>query len=115
MGARLLLGDLNEAGVKETAEALGGEAKGVFGMRLDVADPQSVAAYTEAARTRFERLDVLVNNAGWDRIGLFIGVGWVVLCWLQGAYVASPFPNRPRQPPAPQSIKLRAHPLPLPR
>lgn len=32
--------------------------------RLDVTDPTDVQSFTEAARERFDRVDVLVNNAG---------------------------------------------------
>lgn len=71
-GARVLLGDLNGEGVQATAQALGGEAKGVFGTQVDVADAEAVEAYKAAALARFGRIDILVNNAGWDRFGPFL-------------------------------------------
>ncbi len=45
----------------ETAAALGGDAVAVS---CDVADAASVAALFAAVRSRFGRLDLLVNNAG---------------------------------------------------
>lgn len=64
-GARLALGarrtDRLDALAAEIAEATGAE---VMTRRLDVTDRADVAAFTEAARARFGRVDVLINNAG---------------------------------------------------
>lgn len=64
-GARLALGarrtDRLDALATEIAEATGAE---VMTRRLDVTDRADVAAFTEAARARFGRVDVLINNAG---------------------------------------------------
>jgi NADP-dependent 3-hydroxy acid dehydrogenase YdfG len=64
-GARLALGarrtDRLEALATEIAEATGAE---VMTRRLDVTDRADVAAFAEAARARFGRVDVLINNAG---------------------------------------------------
>lgn len=54
-GARLLVLDLDEAGAKETAAAVDGEA-----LVADLGDPAAVADLGLAGR----RVDVLVNNAG---------------------------------------------------
>src|SRR5690554_3294844 len=60
-GARVLMTDLNaEAGERIAAE-LGSNA--LF-MRQDVSDPASWQALVTLVRERFQRLDVLVNNAG---------------------------------------------------
>ncbi|MEQ9259434.1 MAG: SDR family oxidoreductase [Roseovarius sp.] len=60
-GARLVLGDVNEAGLTALAETLGPEAAA---LPCDVAREADVAALTETALTRFGRLDIAVNNAG---------------------------------------------------
>jgi len=60
-GARLMLGDLNEAGGAEIARELKAEA--AF-LRVDVRDRHQVAALTDAAVDRYGRLDVVFNNAG---------------------------------------------------
>jgi NADP-dependent 3-hydroxy acid dehydrogenase YdfG len=60
-GATLALG----ARRTERLEALAGEIGGETMVgRLDVTDRAGVAAFAEAARHRFGRIDVIVNNAG---------------------------------------------------
>lgn len=61
-GARLLLGDVDEAGLDVVAKELDADRVGTF--NVDVADLEQVEAFTEAAITRFGRLDILFNNAG---------------------------------------------------
>ena len=63
-GGRVALFDRDADGVERTAEeigAAGGEALAVCG---DVTDPASVAKAVGAAIGEWQRLDVLVNNAG---------------------------------------------------
>ncbi|WP_371346205.1 SDR family oxidoreductase [Ancylobacter sp. IITR112] len=60
-GARLALG----ARRTERLDALAGEIGGeVLTRRLDVTDRADVAAFVEAARAHYGRVDVLINNAG---------------------------------------------------
>lgn len=67
-GARVAVGDVDEAGARATAAALGADAVGIG---LDVADAASFRAFLDAAAARQGPLDVLVNNAGVDWIGPF--------------------------------------------
>ena len=60
-GAKLVLGARRTDRLKELAKELTGE---VAIRRLDVTDRSDVAAFAEAARERFGRIDVIVNNAG---------------------------------------------------
>ncbi len=60
-GARVVLTDVNEAGGRDAAKAIGGDA--VF-VRHDVADEGAWREVIQATLDRFGRLDVLVNNAG---------------------------------------------------
>jgi 2-hydroxycyclohexanecarboxyl-CoA dehydrogenase len=68
-GATVVATDVNEATAKETAEAIGG---GALGIRTDVTSRESVDAMVEQVRAQFGRIDVLVNNAGWDKAGPFV-------------------------------------------
>ena len=68
-GATVVVTDINEGTAKETAEAIGG---GAVGIRTDVTSRESVDAMVEQVRGQFGRIDVLVNNAGWDKAGPFV-------------------------------------------
>jgi NAD(P)-dependent dehydrogenase (short-subunit alcohol dehydrogenase family) len=89
-GALVVVGDIDEAGAKAAAEALGGRA---IGARVDVIDEASIIALADTAVSAFGHLDIWVNNAGifpgspsvdflaemWDRVqdvnlrGTFLG------------------------------------------
>jgi 2-hydroxycyclohexanecarboxyl-CoA dehydrogenase len=68
-GATVVVCDINEDTARETAQSLGGDAISVV---TDVTSRESVEAMTEQVRKRFGRIDVLVNNAGWDKAGPFV-------------------------------------------
>ncbi|PXY30825.1 SDR family NAD(P)-dependent oxidoreductase [Prauserella flavalba] len=68
-GATVIVTDINETTAKETADAIGG---GAVGIRTDVTSRESVGATVEQVTSRFGRIDVLVNNAGWDKAGPFV-------------------------------------------
>ena len=62
-GAAVVVADIGDpAEVVEEVEASGGRALGV---RVDVSDKTSVDAMTREVLGRFNRIDVLVNNAGY--------------------------------------------------
>lgn len=65
-GYNLILADLKPpAATAEAAEDCGVEALAVA---ADVSSPDAVAALHEQAISRFGRVDVLVNNAGWGQV-----------------------------------------------
>jgi 2-hydroxycyclohexanecarboxyl-CoA dehydrogenase len=66
-GARVAIGDVNEAGAADVA----GEIDG-FATRLDVTDVASVRAAVAAAADALGPIDTLVNNAGTDRFSFFV-------------------------------------------
>ncbi|HET7011362.1 MAG TPA: 3-oxoacyl-ACP reductase FabG [Anaerolineales bacterium] len=71
-GARLFLTDVEEAGLTEVAAQIrndGGKAESTTG---DVSDRAEVARMVEQALQAFERLDILINNAGINRDGLVV-------------------------------------------
>lgn len=67
-GAKVVLGDIDEARVQQVAKEIGSAATPV---KLDVADPASFTAFIDCAR-EIGPVDLLVNNAGIQRTGEFI-------------------------------------------
>ena len=66
VGAHVLAVDLSEAGARETADAVrerGGEAR--FHV-ADVSQEDQVRGYVDAALAAWGRIDVFMNNAGWQ-------------------------------------------------
>jgi 2-hydroxycyclohexanecarboxyl-CoA dehydrogenase len=59
--------DLDEASAKETAASW----PGAVPARLDVTDRDGVQALADRVAEQFGRIDVLVNNAGWDKASPF--------------------------------------------
>lgn len=60
-GARVAILDIDEAGAKAAAAALGPQH---VGLACDVSDPASCKAAAEAAIAAFGHVDILINNAG---------------------------------------------------
>lgn len=65
-GARVVIGDLDEASAQASAAEIGGEDIAI-GVRCDVVSSADVEALLATAVRRFGRLDVMVNNAGITR------------------------------------------------
>jgi len=73
-GACVVVSDLDEAGVNETATLIGdagGKAVAVVGSVSARADVQKMV---DAATTHFDRLDILINNAGITKDALTVRV-----------------------------------------
>ena len=71
-GAYVAVGDVNEAGLAETAE-LASKAKGkVFARRLDVSSEPDVGSFVDWAHGAMGGLNGLINNAGIIRDGLLV-------------------------------------------
>lgn len=68
-GAAVAVADLNPDTARQTAAELGPHA---LGLRTDVTDRASVQQAVAQVREHFGRIDVLVNDAGWDKAGPFI-------------------------------------------
>jgi 2-hydroxycyclohexanecarboxyl-CoA dehydrogenase len=66
-GATVAVTDVNQQTAKETAEAIGG-----VGIHADVTSRESVEAMVAQVHAQFGGIDVLVNNAGWDKVGPFV-------------------------------------------
>ncbi|HEY3241594.1 MAG TPA: SDR family NAD(P)-dependent oxidoreductase, partial [Acidimicrobiia bacterium] len=68
-GARVAVTDVDGSTAATTASALG---EGAVGIRVDITDTGSVRAGVLEAEKALGPIDVLVNNAGWDRIAPFL-------------------------------------------
>ena len=67
-GALVAIGDLDAAGARVAAEGIG---RGAIGLALDVTDRASFESFLNAVEHRLGPLDVMVNNAGIQHVGLF--------------------------------------------
>lgn len=65
---RVLATDIDEAAAGKVARALGAEGAA---LKVDVTKFEDAQRMVEAAKQRWGRLDLLVNNAGWDKLQLF--------------------------------------------
>jgi 2-hydroxycyclohexanecarboxyl-CoA dehydrogenase len=68
-GATVAVTDLDYGSAQDTAAAIGGDS---VGLEVDVTDRPGVDAMVASVHQRFGRIDVLVNNAGWDKAVPFI-------------------------------------------
>jgi 2-hydroxycyclohexanecarboxyl-CoA dehydrogenase len=71
-GARVIVGDVDEAGGRATAAEASGEGLAVEFLPLDLTQPALIGEFAAAVEARAERVDGLVNGAGWDRIEPFL-------------------------------------------
>jgi 2-hydroxycyclohexanecarboxyl-CoA dehydrogenase len=68
----VVVADLRFEEARETAATLEEQGVAAWAVELDVVDPDGVKAVVEGAAEKFGGVDVLVNNAGWDDLKLFV-------------------------------------------
>jgi NAD(P)-dependent dehydrogenase (short-subunit alcohol dehydrogenase family) len=90
-GARVVLADINEAGVTAAAETLGGDA---VAMRCDMADPAQINALFDRIEKELGTVSILVNCAGIAAPGEFLEISLeqfqsVIDVNLTGTFVAT--------------------------
>lgn len=68
-GAKVAIADLDGEGAAKAAAAIGG---GAIGVRVDVTSTESVRAGVAEVASKLGTVDVLVNNAGWDKVEPFV-------------------------------------------
>jgi len=93
-GAHVVVAARNEEKARAVADAIAASGGRAEPLRLDVADPASVAAGFKALVEKHGKLDILVNNAGITADGLIIRMGkdaWdrVIATDLTGVFLAA--------------------------
>lgn len=63
-GARVVVGDLDEAGVQRTADGIRSAGGQAVGLRADAAEIEDIEALIRLAGEEFEPVDIFVANAG---------------------------------------------------
>nr|WP_314899704.1 beta-ketoacyl-ACP reductase [uncultured Deefgea sp.] len=63
-GAKVVVCDVNQAGVDQVVAALVAGGADAVGFVVDVTKPDTIAAMVIAVKEKYNRIDVLVNNAG---------------------------------------------------
>jgi 2-hydroxycyclohexanecarboxyl-CoA dehydrogenase len=71
-GARVYVGDINEEGGRKAESDGAAERLTIEYLPLDLTNPSSIDLFTAAIHQRVERVDALVNGAGWDQIQPFL-------------------------------------------
>lgn len=63
-GAKLVISDINEAGVKKVADGIAAKGSDVIALKCNVANSEDCKAMVDTAIEHFGRVDIGVNNAG---------------------------------------------------
>jgi 3-hydroxybutyrate dehydrogenase len=67
-GSKVVLTDLNEEGVKASAQELKDLGYEALGLKADVTSEEDIKNMIEAAHKEYGRIDVLINNAGLQHV-----------------------------------------------
>ena len=68
LGARVVVADINSDG----AEKVAADLPDALALAVDLSDPASVDEFIARTKEAVGRVDVLVNNAGWDKVEPFL-------------------------------------------
>jgi 2-hydroxycyclohexanecarboxyl-CoA dehydrogenase len=71
-GALVFVGDVDETGGRAVAAQAAGEGLAIEFLPLDLSQTATIAEFAASVHRRAERVDGLVNGAGWDRIQPFL-------------------------------------------
>jgi 2-hydroxycyclohexanecarboxyl-CoA dehydrogenase len=63
----VFVGDVDAVRGRQVAEAAAQDGLAIDYLELELTDPASIAGFAEAVHGRLQRVDVLVNAAGWDQ------------------------------------------------
>jgi 2-hydroxycyclohexanecarboxyl-CoA dehydrogenase len=68
-GAKVCIADINIKEAEKTASEIGQNS---IAIKTDVSSSESVKEMVEKVISNFEKIDTLINNAGWDEIKFFL-------------------------------------------
>ncbi|MCF8035459.1 MAG: 3-oxoacyl-ACP reductase FabG [Desulfobacteraceae bacterium] len=71
-GAKVAIADIDETAAAQTADELSQQNHKVMAVQTDITDPDKVKQSVARVKEAFGGIDVLVNNAGWDRMIPFV-------------------------------------------
>ncbi len=70
--ASVVVADVNDVGARATAEAIAAEGGKALAVQMDITSAAEVGRVVKQAGEHFGPIDVLVNNAGWDKVMPFM-------------------------------------------
>ncbi len=71
-GANVAIADIREELGTKVAKQIEASGKKAFFIKTDLTKKEEVDAMVQKVLQRFEKIDILVNDAGWDKMELFI-------------------------------------------
>lgn len=71
-GARVAICDIQTEGAERTAQEIRGAGGEALAVKLDVSKLDEAIAAADTVEARLGPIDVLVNNAGWDKVEPFV-------------------------------------------
>lgn len=71
-GGKVVVADLLLENAQSTADSINTDGGNAIAIRVDVTKLQDVENMVEQTKRTFGRVDVLVNNAGWDKVEPFL-------------------------------------------
>jgi 2-hydroxycyclohexanecarboxyl-CoA dehydrogenase len=71
-GAKVVIADIMLENAQAAVEHINKQGGQALAVKVDVTNPDDVKALTEEVLKVYGRIDVLVNNAGWDKIKPFL-------------------------------------------
>jgi 2-hydroxycyclohexanecarboxyl-CoA dehydrogenase len=71
-GAGVAIADINDSGAAQTAQEISSAGAQAIGVKLDVTSLDQAIAAVEKVERELGPIEILVNNAGWDKVEPFV-------------------------------------------
>jgi len=72
LGAKIAIVDIDEGNGKKVADEIKGFGAEVLVVKTDISNYEQVLGMAKTVHDHFGKIDVLINNAAWDKIQLFM-------------------------------------------